>query len=115
MTGQLAITRVAISPPRQTDPPELLCHVGIVLCGCFHVRGIRLVRQTGNGRPRILFPLLPGVNSAGLARRRALARPTNPSTRSMIEWAVLRAYRAWLETNAADATHDKVLDRELVS
>ena len=45
----------------------------------------------------------------------ALARPTSPSTRSMIEWAVLRAYRDWLETKAADTTLDKLLDRELVS
>jgi hypothetical protein len=34
----------------------------------------------------------------GQARQRELARTTNPATRSMIEWTVLRAYHDWLDT-----------------
>ncbi len=90
MTNQLEITRVSIGPPRPTDPPELLCHAEIVLCGCFAVRGIRLVAQTRKNRATIQFPIAPRIGPTSSAPRRELARPTTAATRSMIEWAVLR-------------------------
>ncbi len=115
MTGQLEITRVTIAPPQPTDPPELLCHASIVLCGCFDVRGIRLVRNPAEGRARIRFASTPRTGSAGFAYCRDLVCSTNPVTRSVIEWAVLRAYRDWFETNVANAPVDDVLVKELGS
>lgn len=112
MTGQLQVTQITISPPRPSDPPILLCYARIVLCNCFEVNGIRLVRHDTAGKARIHFPYSPGIDSTGSSQRREQARPTNPVTRSMIEWVVLRAYRDWLDTNAAQGRHDEVLVKE---
>ena len=90
MTNQLEITSVMIGPPRPTDPPELLCRAEIVLCGCFAVRGIRLVAPSRQDLATIQFPLASRIGPTCSAQRHELASPTTAATRSMIEWAVLR-------------------------
>ena len=113
MTSQLQVTQVTIGPPRPTDPPRLLCYASILLCGCFEVSGIRLVTQNTTGKARIRFPSALRIDSTGSAHRREQSRPTNPVTRSMFEWVVLRAYGDWLDTNAAQGRHDEILVKEL--
>ena len=115
MTSQPEITQVTIGPPRPTDPLELLCHARILLCGCFEGGGIRLVTHAKTGQAKIHFPYTLRIDPTGQARRRELARPTNPATRPMIEWAVLRAYHDWLDTKAAEGRYDEVLVKELAS
>ncbi len=115
MTGQPEITQVTIGPPRPTDPLELLCYARILLCGCFAVGGIRLLTHAKTGQAKIRFPYTLRIDPTGQARRRELARPTNPATRPRIEWAVLRAYHDWLDTKAAEGRYDEVLVKELAS
>ena len=115
MSKQLEITQVAIGPTRPTHPPKLLCYASIVLCGCFEVGGIRLVTHARPGQARIHCPYTLRIDPTGLAHRREQAHPTNPATRSMIEWVVLRAYRDWLDTNAAQGRYHEVLVKEVVS
>lgn len=112
MTSQLQVTRVTIGPPRPSDPPKLLCYASIVLCHSFEVANIRLVRRDTTGKARIHFPRTFRIESDGSAHRRQQAHPTNPVTRSMIEWAVLRAYREWLDSNPTQRCFDKVLVKE---
>lgn len=115
MTIQLQVTEVTIRPPEPSDPPGLLCHASVVFCGCFEVSGICLVGGDIGGKARIHFPSARHVDSAGSSRRHEQARPTNQVTRSMIEWVVLRAYRDWLDTNAAQGRFDEVLVKEQAS
>ncbi len=113
MTGQLQVTQITIAPPRPADPPRLLCYASIVFCHCFEVAGIRLVRHNPSGKAQIHFAPMLQIDSTGTVRRREQARPTNQVTRSMIEWVVLRAYRDWLDTNAARGRHDEASAKEL--
>ena len=115
MSKQLEITQVTIGPPRPTAPPKLLCYASIVLCGCFEVGGIRLVTHARPGQARLHFPYTLRIDPTGSPHRREQAYPTNPATRSMIEWVVLRAYRDWLDTNAAQGRYHEVLVKEVVS
>ena len=115
MSKQLEITQVTIGPTRPTHPPKLLCYASIVLCGRFEVRGLRLVTHARTNRARNHFPYTLQIDPTGLAHRREQAHATNPVTCSMIEWVVLRAYRNWLDTNAAQGRCDEVLVKELAS
>jgi hypothetical protein len=115
MKGQLQVTQIKIFPPQPSDPARLLCYASIVLCGCFEVAGIRLVQRSLRERVRVLFPASPAslqADSTKSARRGAIARPTDPVTRSMIEWAVLRTYRDWLDTYAPFGGHTDTLLKE---
>ena len=115
MSKQLEITQVTIGPTRPTDPPKLLCYASIVLGGSFEVCGLRLVTHARTNRARNHFPYTLRIDPTGLAHRREQAHATNPVTCSMIEWVVLRAYRKWLDTNAAQGRYDEVLVKELAS
>jgi hypothetical protein len=107
MTGQPEITQVTIGPP------VLLCYSKTLLCGCIGLGGSRLVAYPKTGQAKIHFPYTQRIHPTGQARRRELAHPTNPATRSRIEWPVLRASHDWLDTKAAKGRYDEGLVKEL--
>ncbi len=115
MSMQLEITQVTVGPPRPTDPPKPHCYASIVLCGCFVVGGLRVGRHARTDRARIHFPYTLRIDPTGSPCRRELAHPTSRVARSLIEWVVLRAYRNWHDSKAAQGRHDEALEKELAS